>query len=180
MILFVPYVLHGCGNSINTIEHERNVYKSLLSHMGGDDVETLVIRSVSVRDMINVEVQDPFEKEKLAVEAHGAYVVSNEETTAVPIDTEWDSRVVLVTEVEHSEIFSRSNIEQNWESFYKRYPKAKSLIGLSRVGFNKELTEAVVYVEFSCGPLCGSGKLAYLKRGLFGWFVELVEGLWVA
>ena len=66
-----------------------------------------------------------------------------------------------------------------WESFYKEYPKASGIVRLSPVGYNVEATEALVYIEHSCGGLCGAGYLVLLARQDGRWIVKDQITLWV-
>ena len=46
-----------------------------------------------------------------------------------------------------------------WESFHKRHRTAGAIFTLSRVGFDKEKSQALVYVAYFCGGLCGKGPV---------------------
>jgi hypothetical protein len=68
-----------------------------------------------------------------------------------------------------------------WEDFYKKYPKSGGFVTFSRVGFNSDRTQALVYQSHSCGGLCGGGScLLFEKKG--GVWVEkgAVGGSWVS
>lgn len=66
-----------------------------------------------------------------------------------------------------------------WETFSGAY-KVEAYLTMSRVGFNLPGTRAIVYVEVSCGTLCGHGVYYVLeKRG--GVWVHAAEQLaWIA
>jgi hypothetical protein len=51
-----------------------------------------------------------------------------------------------------------------WDGFYKRYPDSGGYIVMSAVGFNKEITRAIVYTGSSCGGLCGSWRFHLLEK----------------
>ena len=52
-----------------------------------------------------------------------------------------------------------------WEGFAERYPhSAHSYITLSPVAFNAHKTIAVVYMDHSCGSLCGGGGFYVLEK----------------
>ena len=55
--------------------------------------------------------------------------------------------------------------------FYQRYPDARGLIALSRVGFNQGRDQAFVRVEFTFCPLCGHGDRVFLKKESGKWTV---------
>jgi len=123
---------------------------------------------------------DSYAQEKQKKEAYQAYLAINKTPSKLPIDSFWDSKVILLTEEDLKEIFNHSNLKRNWAAFYRKYPGAAGIIGLSRVGFDKDLSSAYVYIEFTCGRTCGNGYVATLKRGIFGWDVVVMEHLWVS
>ena len=55
--------------------------------------------------------------------------------------------------------------------FYQRYPGARGIIALSRVGFNRARDQAFVRVEFTFCPLCGHGDRVFLKKEFGKWRV---------
>jgi len=51
-----------------------------------------------------------------------------------------------------------------WKGFKEKYPIAAGFIRLSRVGFNARMDEALLFVSWSCGPLCGYGDFFLLGK----------------
>jgi hypothetical protein len=177
-LIIFSFFIASCGNESSFIEHEQKVYKALLSHMGGDDAKLLVIKEESVQE--HRLSADEFLKEKNEIEAYREYVALNMESSKLPIDYNWNRNVKLITKEELDNIFNKTKLKYSWKEFYRKYPDATGIIGLSRVGFNKSFTEAFLYIEVGCGALCGNGYVAVIKRGLFGWDVEFLEHLWVS
>jgi len=63
----------------------------------------------------------------------------------------------------------------------ERHPKETywyGTVNLSRVGFNSEKTEALVYTERSCGPDCGGGDFFLLRKKDGAWTVVAQINLW--
>jgi hypothetical protein len=58
-----------------------------------------------------------------------------------------------------------------WLAFRKRYPLAWGYVELSRIGFNPEHTQALVYVTHWCGDGCMSGDVWFLTRTGENWTV---------
>jgi hypothetical protein len=71
-------------------------------------------------------------------------------------------------------------LKDGWEGFYKLYPKSGGWVGLSRIGFNREMNQAFVYFEHGCGGLCGSGIYLLLGKGEVGWKVSRVLRAWIS
>jgi hypothetical protein len=61
----------------------------------------------------------------------------------------------LLSDEEFNQIFSST--ADGWQELYARYPDARGMTELSRVGFNAGLDQALVYVGFGFGDLAGQG-----------------------
>jgi hypothetical protein len=61
--------------------------------------------------------------------------------------------------------------QEGWRLFHERYPTAPGVIGVSIPGFNREHDRALLYLQMSCGPLCGGGSLFFLTKDKGQWKV---------
>jgi hypothetical protein len=66
---------------------------------------------------------------------------------------------------------SKNSID-GWRAYYRKYPSSPGFIMLSRVGFNRQMTEAVVYVERACGSLCADGLFKLLEKEGDRWYIR--------
>lgn len=82
-----------------------------------------------------------------------AYILENR--LSIPLS------VILISERELDQIF---DFDEGWKEFYKRYPGSGGYITVSRVGFNKDKSEAFVYISSQSGWLIGSGYFVLLSR----------------
>jgi hypothetical protein len=72
------------------------------------------------------------------------------------------------------EAASRYSIEERaafWLAFRKHYPGAWGYVELSRIGFNPEHSQALVYSAHSCGSDCSSGDVWFLTRAGEDWTI---------
>ena len=67
-----------------------------------------------------------------------------------------------------------------WGEFAKKFPNSAGLISFSKVGFNNQHDQALVYVGLSCGWLCGEGKYVLLKKVNGKWAIQKEQSLWVS
>jgi hypothetical protein len=58
-----------------------------------------------------------------------------------------------------------------WVEIARKYPGAWGFATLTKVGFNKSHTEALVQINHSCGAVCGSSEILFLKRTNANWTV---------
>ena len=72
---------------------------------------------------------------------------------------------------------TRQLYERGTTDFYK--PKGYRLLKLSRVGFNKEKTEAVACIEISDGYF-GEGILFYLRKSGQSWSIVETRNIWIS
>jgi hypothetical protein len=65
-------------------------------------------------------------------------------------------------------------------SFYEEFPKARGIISLSRVGFNRERNQAFARVEYTFCPLCSHGGMVFLRKEWGMWRVVENFGGWAS
>lgn len=80
-------------------------------------------------------------------------------------------RYILVSEKDIADLFSK-DVLHSWEKFYRKYPKSGGYTTFSRVGFNAEKTQALVYQAHSCGGLCGQGSYMLLTKTNGVWTIK--------
>jgi hypothetical protein len=94
------------------------------------------------------------------------YLERNRQPSQLSPDMQIGVDYVLLSADELSTIMNQPN---GWDAFYAKYSHG-GYTQFSRVGFNKTLDQAVVYVGSMAGPLMGSG---------FYYLMEKKDGQWV-
>lgn len=64
------------------------------------------------------------------------------------------------------------NFIEGWQAIKDKYPDSNGIITLSKVGFNRQTTQALVYVAISCGPHCGEGNFILLSKAKGIWSIQ--------
>lgn len=90
------------------------------------------------------------------------------------------ARYELVPEALRAKVFEGEEPAQGWARFHARFPEAPGLLRVSRVAIDEAGLNALVYIEFACGPECGAGRLVRLARVDGVWQVQSGELLWAA
>jgi hypothetical protein len=102
------------------------------------------------------------------------------------LETKFDSKLkyLLVPEARLKEVFgidlSGKSHSDGWQHFHEVYPAAAAIFAVSRVAFNLDRNQALVFVIRKGGGLNGSG-VSYLmtKRG-GSWDVEKAVMIWIS
>ncbi|HYL62367.1 MAG TPA: transferrin receptor-like dimerization domain-containing protein, partial [Candidatus Methylomirabilis sp.] len=84
----------------------------------------------------------------------------------------------LRTNAELDVFFKKSG--GGYPAFRKKFSGAQGIITLSRVGFNSGRNQALVYVGYNCGPLCGHGDLYLLTKLGTEWTIQIWTMLWIS
>jgi hypothetical protein len=67
------------------------------------------------------------------------------------------------------EVLFKSSVLKGWREFNTRHPGARGFYWFSAVGFDKNKTHAVVFMNNRCGGMCGQGSPRILEK---------VDGKW--
>lgn len=76
----------------------------------------------------------------------------------------------LITDHDLKAIFHGSWGDLQWINYYRRFPDSRGFVMLSRIGFNTQHTQALLYVGSRCGPGCGDINFLLLEK---------INGAWV-
>ena len=82
-------------------------------------------------------------------------------------------RLSFLAESEHNQIF-----KQGWNKFHERFGKKASLVTLSRVGFNKEHTLALLHVSSGIDRMAAGGELCLFERKQNKWALKTRVQTW--
>jgi hypothetical protein len=78
----------------------------------------------------------------------------------------------LITDNDLKAIFHGSWGDLEWINYYRRFPESRGFVMFSRVGFNTERTQALVYVGSRCGPHCGDIHFLLLEKAEGTWTIK--------
>lgn len=75
----------------------------------------------------------------------------------------------LITDLDLKAIFHGHWGELEWIAYYRKYPDSRGFVMVSRIGFNTERTQALIYVGSRCGPRCGDIHFLLLEKANGSW-----------
>ena len=110
-------------------------------------------------------------------ETIASYAERNEQTSQLSADMQLGVDYVLLSEAELREISSQGN----WhEILQERFPGSNGYLIFSRVGFNRTLDQAVLYVGEVAGPLMGAGYYYLLQKQDNEWTIQEQTMVWIS
>jgi hypothetical protein len=134
---------------------------------------SLLIKNYTVNDIEELKVKGRFWNQlsillrPLSPETIDSYLKENQKESV--LDNEFDLKMAytLIKRSEIEPLFKRgvgSGEIEEWDNFRKKFPDVKNVIGFSRIGYNTEKSQALVYMEEWCGFLCGMGYCILLEK----------------
>jgi hypothetical protein len=150
-----------------------------------DEIGLIVIRRYTSAGFFDYESPSDIHKRlqhsepSLPQETIEDFLVKNEESYPLADNFNLPSRVLLLEPEELEEIFVGDPF-YGWREFYSRYPDAQGILTLSRVGFNADMSRALVYVGHSCDSLFGVGYYLILVKKDGEWSVQDEVQKWIA
>lgn len=90
------------------------------------------------------------------------------------------SDYLLLESKQFDAFFTDSNVRDNWQTFYRKYPNSPGYITVSRVGFDSNRTHALLYFEIKCGGLCADGSYRLLTKENGVWTVTKQISFWMS
>ena len=78
-------------------------------------------------------------------------------------------KLSLITDLDLKAIFHGNWGELEWIDYYRKYPESTGFVMLSRIGFNTEHTQGLLYIGSRCGPGCGDINFLLLEKANGTW-----------
>lgn len=164
---------------------EYAVYAALFAEKGDDkEGKQIVLENVTVVNDTFSRRMDQRSIEKLfglpsIRDAIDDFVTKNRKSSVLTDQLKLKASIVLINKSDVERMFHDS-IEGGWDLFHAKYPNATSINTLSRVGFSKDKTLALVYYTYSCGALCGQGQYVLLRKHEGQWKIEKESMTWIS
>ena len=128
---------------------EYAVYAAILegTFVREDTRQVLIMDHTRIREseIVDIYLDDLQEKTPLAPELIASFKERNQEPHLIEPVLDLEVEYQLLTQEEVDELRSQDETS-GWKLFYEKYPDTVGLIHLSRVGFNADLSQALVYI----------------------------------
>jgi hypothetical protein len=196
-LLLIFLLAIGCSAQAQNGEEYR-AYEAVLGHMfkGGvtrfdmnAKIDKIVLRSRTRSEYASDGSKENWEQVQnrlkgLREETISGYESARKTEVELKPDLNIPFEYTLITDAQLAKIFPPPRgIDREiaqWLDFYKAYPNSAGHNSLSRVGFDKAGTQALVYFVNWCGIVCGTGTYLLLEKDEKGWAVSQTAGIWIS
>jgi len=165
----------------DAIREEERVYKALIEATYPS--ELLVIMERTQTNVVDLASDETYQLVEESLQHLSADTLSNFKThndSSYPLKTSMilGRRYILFSEKDKQELFQIN--QSGWDVFYNRYPEAPGIMTLSRVGFNEQMDQALVYLGIQSYWLAGSGNFFLLNKIDGSWVIDQQVMTWVS
>ena len=158
---------------------EYDVLDALLETLAVGDAELLVIGDHTVSFGADKDSAAVATRLEIPVEAVEDYAAKNKTGAAIEERFSLSVDYVLLGDDDFDRMFSAED-RGGWDRFYRKYPKSAGHIQLSRPGFNKDKTLALVYIGNQRNWLAGTGEYIVLEKIDGAWKIKNREMIWIS
>jgi len=156
--------------------------QAVYSFFVGDGRAPVLILENTATDISQTDPQQTIDYIKdglpsLSKETLDHFMERNKESGPLSPDMDLGVEYILLTPEELSEVTR----QPNWhEVMAERYNGSAGYTAFSRVGFNRSLDQAVVYVGQMAGPLMGAGFYYLLEKEFGQWKLKEEIMVWIS
>lgn len=105
-----------------------------------------------------------------------SYLERNAQPSPLAPDMDLSVDYVLLSQDDLASIFNQPD---GWDVFHEKYSEAGYSV-VSRVGFNRTLDQALIYVGHMAGPLMGSGSYYLMEKQNGQWLIKEEIMAWIS
>ena len=168
IFLFIALFSSGCGPNRDIVEEEA-IYRYILR----DIPETKPV--VLIRDHTYVRLsQDTTLRNDtpsgVDEETRENFIAKNEASHSMRTDMNLGNEYVLISKNE-------MDVNRDRDVFSKKYPNSSFTFSFSRVGFNEEYTQALIYYEF-WSPIGEAGGYCVFEKEHEAWVLHKCPSFW--
>jgi hypothetical protein len=161
---------------------EYTVWSTVLAKKYADrNYLKLVIRNRTAIDLWHHSEHDGEAFSDLKAKNKAQSLLENNFSVKLPcilMTPEAESKLFYSTPSERKDKGFIEKVHSSWNQFYEEYPGAQGILTISRVGFNSDKSEAVVYIQNVANVMVASGKLFFLTKKNGTWEVQTEEMIW--
>jgi hypothetical protein len=160
---------------------EYRVYDAVIDHLWPGDGQLIIEDQTDIRHLQSATQQIGNNIAALKSETIDKFQLENQQEYPLSEQLNVHTNYVLISRNQLSSILSKGkDLNTGWEEFYRIYPGTQGFISFSRVGFDAQMTQALVYVGNPRGALNGVGYYLFLTQNNGLWIVRNQIPAWIA
>lgn len=180
-ILIISLLVTSCSAATPTLtieQHEAAIYSLLLDRNPEKYITGTPIVIFGETEHLDVD-REILERifPTLEDETFENYQESNKVPHTINFPLTTNKPYVLVSKFELDSLIDKYD---NWDKFNEKFPETHVVTFFSKVGFNKEGTQALVYMGHSCGGECGVGDIYLFSFDGTEWKMKGYERIWIS
>lgn len=187
LILWI-FILNPCFIFSQT-ETKYDIYSQIIKNYFIKDFNLIAVEGLTSMGMVNVDkLEYKYFKQNLKELKYTTFInFKNENKNRDTIKCKFskDLKVIILSSLAIDSVFKVEHHLDNmlilnpWEYFYEKYGKTQGLMGFSKIGYNEEFNQALLYFGNQSGGDAGFGYYVLLikendiwteKASLMAWF----------
>lgn len=165
-------------------DDEYAVYSSFITQQFDNKSTIIILWDTGENDVANSASKYIGNKKSpiLQNDTYSNFIVQNQVNARFRLSyNKLPTNVQLVNRSVINEIFSDSlDLRKQWDNFYKRFPNAQGITSISRVGFNSNKSQALLYASTMKGYLWGSGDIYVFSKINGNWSLSDNRNIWLS
>jgi len=193
-LLLLIFVV-SASSAIGREAEDYKVYDAVIRHMFRDgitrfdmhaNVEKIVIRDRTHSEYAWDPKKENWDQVKIRLTSLTEEIIADYESvrkieTGVKEKLDIPLKYLLITDDKLRKLIPHPNgSTENWNEFYKLYPKSAGYNSFSRVGYDASRKKALVYFVNWCGFVCGTGTYVLVEKDEKGWSVMETARMWIS
>ena len=155
------------------------MYEAVIQSNWPGQAQIVISDTTDIHVLQNVQDQIDGNLPGLAKETLAAFLEINKQEYPLEDHFQPGDHVVLLSQSDRNSLFDQ-NLEESWQRFNQKYAGSQGLLTFSRVGFNSQKTQALVYFGNQKGSVDGAGYVVLLAYENDTWVVKKGLMLWIS
>ena len=174
----VSYPLNQNDADEGVSAEEYDIYSSIIKQIYlKPETKMAMIEERTFRYDFGVENDEPWREKKKGVVIEESAIEDYETKNSQPwllnkASFKLPVKTNLITDLDLKAIFHGNWGELQWINYYRRFPDSDGFVMLSRIGFNTERTQGLMYIGSRCGPRCGDIHFLLLEKANGVWVIK--------
>jgi hypothetical protein len=170
-----PVTRAQSNSDVGVSDEEYEIYSSVIKQIYVQpNTKLLVIEERTFRYDFSTENDEPWRDKKKGLTIDQSAVEDYETRNSRQwllnkVSFKLPVKHSLITDVDLKTLFHGSWGDLEWIAYYRRFPDSRGFVMLSRIGFNTQHTQALLYVGSRCGPHCGDIYFLFLEKANGTW-----------